>query len=84
MGQAHRQTSQREQMQSDDHGEGIDMECWTRSGLRSVICWWGYRCLFVDNPRHQELLLDEGASLVQEQFIPSLGVRKCPQVIQHE
>jgi hypothetical protein len=56
MRQAQRQTTQREQVQRGDSREGIHTQCWTEPGLRSVICWWGHRCLFVANQRHHELI----------------------------
>jgi hypothetical protein len=68
MGQAHSQTTQREQMKGVDQGECINVQGGTEPGLRTMVCRWGDWCLFVDQCKHHELSLDERASLVEAQF----------------
>ena len=56
MGQAHRQTTQCEQMQRGDQSKGINVEGQAEFGLRPMICWGRHRCLFVDGCRHHKLI----------------------------
>lgn len=41
MGQAYRQTTQRQQMQCVDEGQGVNMEELAKPGLRTMVCRWG-------------------------------------------
>jgi hypothetical protein len=41
MRQIHGQTTQREQMQSRDEAQRVNMERRAQSSLRSMVGWWG-------------------------------------------
>jgi hypothetical protein len=56
MGQAYRQTTQRQQMQCVDEGQGVNMEGWAKPGLRTMVCRWGHRCRFVADQRYHKLI----------------------------
>jgi hypothetical protein len=49
MRQMHSQTTQREQMQTRDEAQRVNMERLAKSGLRSIVWWWGYGCPFIHN-----------------------------------
>ncbi len=56
MRQAHRQPAQHKQMQCGNQGQSINMQSWAEPVLRSMICWWGHRCRFVDDRRYHKLI----------------------------
>jgi hypothetical protein len=56
MSQAHSQMAEGEQMQGVHQGEGINVQGWAEPGLRTMICWWGHWCRFVDKCRHHQLI----------------------------
>jgi hypothetical protein len=64
MGQAHSQTTQREQMQGVDQGECINVQGGTEPGLRTMVFRWRDWSLFVDQCKHHELSLVEAQSIL--------------------
>ena len=49
MRQIHGQTIQREQMQTRNKAQRINMERCTKLGLCSIVWWWRYGCPFIHN-----------------------------------
>src|SRR5258708_34322516 len=56
MRQTDGQTAESEQMQRGDQGEGINVQGRAEPILRTVVCWWGHGCRFVDVRRHHNLI----------------------------
>src|SRR5205809_5866135 len=72
--------TQRQQVQGADQRQRINMQSQTQSGLRTVVWWWGYWCLFFQCHRHHRLIsLTRELASPGSQFTLVSRVRKCPQ-----
>lgn len=55
MSQAYGKTTQRQQMEGVHQGERINVQGWTQTGLRSMVCRWRHWCFVVRQLRHHRL-----------------------------